>query len=284
MRLFAFVVLASAVALTFGVRHGGSPASAHMSPAARAHVRIVRLHAPTGEARAAWIYRPGVPDSSRLPVVYFLHGVPGKPSDAFRAGLADSLRRYFAAGGRPFVAAVPDGNGGHHSDTEWADARDGSDRVETFVTQTVIRAVEGRHPRDARHRAIAGFSMGGYGAMNLALRHPDLFGQVVSIAGYFHVDDPDGMFGGDAPTVHANSPDRHLRSARSLRILLMDADHDAQPVVRGESQRFYRLLRSAGIRATLEIAPGTHNWAYAAAQFGAMERFLNAGWARGATT
>jgi S-formylglutathione hydrolase FrmB len=259
-------------------RHSSSSASAQMSPAARAHVRIVRLHAPSGEARAVWVYRPAVPDSARLPVVYFLHGVPGRPSDAFRAGLADSLRRYFASGGAPFVAAVPDGNGSHHSDTEWADARDGSDRVETFVTQTVIRAVEGRHRRDARHRAIAGFSMGGYGAMNLALRHPDLFGQVVSIAGYFHVDDPDGMFDADGPTVNANSPDQHVDSARNLRILLMDSDRDTQPVVKGESQRFYRLLRRAGIRATLQIAPGSHNWAYAASQFGAMERFLNAGW------
>jgi len=32
-------------------------------------------------------------------------------------------------------------------------------------------AVEGAHRRDACHRAIFGFSMGGYGAMNLAQRH-----------------------------------------------------------------------------------------------------------------
>jgi S-formylglutathione hydrolase FrmB len=38
--------------------------------------------------------------------------------------------------------------------------------------------------------------MGGYGATNLALRHPDLFGQLVSVAGYHHVDDPDGVFNG----------------------------------------------------------------------------------------
>ena len=52
--------------------------------------------------------------------------------------------------------------------------------------------------RDAAHRAIAGFSMGGYGAMNIAMQNPGVFGQVVSIAGYFVVNDLSGMFGGPA--------------------------------------------------------------------------------------
>jgi hypothetical protein len=67
------------------------------------------------------------------------------------------------------VLAVPDGNGSHHRDTEWADAGDGSDRVEDRLLREVIPAVEGSHRRDAAHRAIGGFSMGGYGSINLAL-------------------------------------------------------------------------------------------------------------------
>ena len=105
------------------------------------------------------------------------------------------IDRLVAEGYPPFVLAAPDGNGLSHRDTEWANAVDGTDQFETFVTGNVIRAVEGSHLRDRTRRAIAGFSMGGYGAVNLALRHPDLYGEVVPIAGYFHVDDPSGVFG-----------------------------------------------------------------------------------------
>jgi S-formylglutathione hydrolase FrmB len=74
-----------------------------------------------------------------------------------------------AGGGAPFVLAVPDGHGSHHRDTEWADAADGSDQVEDRLLREVIPAVEGSHRRDAAHRAIGGFSMGGYRSINLAL-------------------------------------------------------------------------------------------------------------------
>jgi len=93
-----------------------------------------------------------------------------------RAFAAAAVDNYLKHGGTPLVVAAPDGNSPIHSDTEWGDASDGSDSVESFFLGTVIRAVEGAHRRDAGHRAIAGFSMGGYGAMNTALRHPQLLG------------------------------------------------------------------------------------------------------------
>ena len=126
-------------------------------------------------------------------------------------GLAKQVQSYVADGGSPFVLAVPDGNASHHDDTEWADAADGSDRVEDRLMDEVIPAVEGGHRRDAAHRAIGGFSMGGYGSMNLALRHPAVFGAVASISGYFHVDDPSHMFGDREDLIAANRPDREPR-------------------------------------------------------------------------
>jgi S-formylglutathione hydrolase FrmB len=142
----------------------------------------------------------------------------------------------------------------------------------------VIPAVERSHPRNRAHRAIAGFSMGGYGAMNLALRHRNLFRQVVSIAGYFHVDDPSRMFAGNARLIAANSPDRHVAAARGLRIMLTDGSRDGQRVVAGESQRFAALLRAAHIPVTLSLPDGGHTWAFVASQFSAVEGFLEQGW------
>jgi esterase/lipase superfamily enzyme len=54
-----------------------------------------------------------------------------------------------------------------------------------------------------------GFSMGGYGAMNIAMQNPGTFGQVVSISGYFVINDLSDMFG-DKPAVMArNDPSAH---------------------------------------------------------------------------
>jgi S-formylglutathione hydrolase FrmB len=123
-----------------------------------------------GRRYGAYGWRPDVPKTRELPVLYLLHGVPSDPQALIDGeGLATRVRDWVAGGGAPFVLAVPDGNGSHHRDTEWADAADGSDRVEDRLLREVIPAVEGSHRRDAAHRAIGGFSMGGYGSINLAL-------------------------------------------------------------------------------------------------------------------
>ena len=78
-------------------------------------------------------------------------------------GCRGLIDRLVAEGYPPFVLAAPDGNGLSHRDTEWANAVDGTDQFETFVTGNVIRAVEGSHLRDRTRRAIAGFWIGGSG-------------------------------------------------------------------------------------------------------------------------
>jgi S-formylglutathione hydrolase FrmB len=235
----------------------------------------------SGRPRAVWVYRPpGVPDSASLPVLYLLHGYPGDPA-AFAGSLAlDAMMSAFTrSGGPPFVIVLPEGDGDSHPDSEWADAVDGTDLIETFVTSVVIPAVEGGNRRTAADRAVAGFSMGGYGAMNLALRHRDLFGQVASLAGYFSVDDPDGVFGGRPAAIAANSPDRNLRAAAGLRILLSDGTGDGEAVTQGQTQRFASLLAGAGIAATTQLVPGgQHNTAYVRAELPAVAAFLAAGW------
>lgn len=232
-----------------------------------------------GRSHGVYVWRPDVPETRELPVLYFLHGVPSDPEALIDGeGLAARVREWVARGGTPFVLAVPDGNGSHHRDTEWANAADGSDRVEDRLLREVIPAVEGGHRRDAAHRAIGGFSMGGYGSMNLALRHPDVFGSVISISGYYHVDDPSDMFGGDESIVTANRPDRNLAAARRIRIFLAAADEEDTPVIEGEPQRFKKLLDAAGIPAVLDVRQGGHDWDYVRSVLPAAFTFLAQGW------
>jgi S-formylglutathione hydrolase FrmB len=245
-------------------------------------VTQLRMRSPdsSGTVRSAWVYRPGgVSDSARLPVLYVLHGYPGGPAGPWtKRGTARVLDAQFARGARPYLVVTLDGSGTKHPDTEWADSVDGADKVETFVLSVAIPAVEGAHRRDACHRAIAGFSMGGYGAMNLAQRHPDFFGQVAATAGYFRISDPDRVFGNDAAALRANSPDQQVGRSRGLRVFLLDAGQENLALVQGEAERFAHLLIAEKITVQLDFAPGTHNLDYAIAQQPAVATFLEAGW------
>jgi hypothetical protein len=100
-----------------------------------------------------------------------------------------------------------------------------------------------------------------YGAMNTALRRPDLYRQVVSIAGYFHTDDTSRIFDED-PTIEAtNSLDQHVGAAAGLRVMLVDGQDDLEPVVEGEVQRFAALLRSAKQRDGGRSGAHANHWA-----------------------
>jgi S-formylglutathione hydrolase len=55
-------------------------------------------------------------------------------------------------------------------------------RMESYVTQDLPAAVDGAFPTDPARRGVFGHSMGGHGALTLALRHPDLFKSVSAFA------------------------------------------------------------------------------------------------------
>ena len=116
----------STVVIVLGVAAMSHRASTYATPsnAGRVTRGVVQiLHAPVpnmpGTTQDVYVYRPPVPDSKLLPVLYFLHGASGRPSDIFRkGGLGRLLDAFFARGNPPFVLVAPDGNGANHSDTE----------------------------------------------------------------------------------------------------------------------------------------------------------------------
>ena len=118
-----------------------------------------------------------VPGGVRLPVVYLLHGY-GDDNLRGYLGLTD-VRRYADCLG--LIIVMPDG------DTSWYfdSPVDPSYRYETFVAKELVDFVDSRYPTvpDRRHRAITGLSMGGHGALYLAIRHQDTFGAAGSMSG-----------------------------------------------------------------------------------------------------
>lgn len=227
-------------------------------------VTVLNVRGPSdAQPHPVWVWRPPGPDSASIPVLYLLHGYPGQARDAFDSGLAGLLDKRLRDGYQPFVVACPDGKGEHHSDTEWANSADGTDQVMSRVVDAVIPAVEGRYPRPASLRVIAGFSMGGYGAMNIAMQNPRMFGTIVTIAGYFVINDLSGMYGGKPSVEARNDPSAHPRWARGMRVVLEEDSEDPLPLVRGQAAWMGGRLASAGVPAVVRIMPGSHSWAYA---------------------
>jgi S-formylglutathione hydrolase FrmB len=256
-----------------------SSADVRSTAGLRGTVSVLEVRGPSDtHAHPVWVWRPPGADSASIPVLYFLHGYPGKADDPFDYGLAKVLNQRLQDGYAPFIVASLDGNGERHSDTEWANSYNGSELVEDRVIDADIPAVEGSHRRDAAHRWISGFSMGGYGAMNIALHHPAMFSQVVSIAGYFRSNDLSDMFGDRASVTAWNTPDDQVARARGLHILLDEDASDPYSLITGQAPAFAKLLAADHIPSTVNIEPGTHDWSYAMRALTGSLSFLTTGW------
>lgn len=231
-----------------------------------------------GGTRSVVIYTPDVADPNALPVLYMLHGLPGEPTDLCNATTANELDATFRTGTQPFIMACPEGSSNAVADDEWANSVDGKTILETFVTDEARTAVEGTYPRPASMRAIGGFSMGGFGAASLDLRHPTLYSQVAVLAGYFTLDDPDAVFGTTGATQNAHDPTNLVGSAAGQTWFLDEALGDQLPLTAHASEQFAPSLRQAGATVTLVSTAGDHSEVWADAQLPAVARALSAGW------
>jgi putative tributyrin esterase len=152
------------------------------------------------------IYLPpsyGTDPRRRYPVAYFLHGATGSEDDWVRDGRLDVVMDSLIAAGMPeLIVVMPDGDDGYY--TTWAPAYDWRlcpgrpdlrepagrycvrrPRYDEYIARDLVRHIDAtyRTEPDRRHRAVAGQSMGGFGAMALAAEYPQLWAAAASLAG-----------------------------------------------------------------------------------------------------
>ena len=123
----------------------------------------------------------------RYPVVYLLHGYGGDYSEWTRVGVADRTQ------GLSVILAMPEGDKSFYVNHY----QDPKGRWEDYIAQDVVSWIDANYrsiPR-AEGRAICGLSMGGYGAMVVGLRHPELFRSIASHSGALGV--PGGLRDGE---------------------------------------------------------------------------------------
>ena len=155
-------------------------------PCATAHTIDDEVPVPEGAlvpTNTVRILLPDCHDPERLeayPVVLLLHGA----GDGYETWVENTDVETFAAD-LGAIVVMPDG-GGKHSEAGWyTDWADGSRQWETFHIEVLLPWVDANLNTwaDREHRAVMGLSMGGFGALSYAARHPDLFGAAASFSG-----------------------------------------------------------------------------------------------------
>ena len=118
---------------------------------------------------------------ANYPVLYLLHGAYGHFSDWLNK-TPDKQLLHRLADEYNLIIVNPEGE----TFSFYLDSPVKADsQFETYLTKEVIPAIDQayRTVRDRRGRVITGLSMGGYGALYLSARHPDLYAAAGSMSG-----------------------------------------------------------------------------------------------------
>jgi enterochelin esterase-like enzyme len=222
-----------------------------------------------GRAQEVYVYLPpGYATSSRrYPVVYLLHGFPGRPLaflQTVRMGVVvDELVARKPA--RAAILVMPSGSTGTFTDKEWVNGVAPSQGWSTFVSRDLVRTIDSRYRTIAsgQGRAIAGLSEGGYGAINIALHNLHEFSVVESWSGYERPDRIRSIFGRQLQTLQQNDPfallPREARRLRSLHTFFWMYSGSDDPL-RKQNRVFAAELTRLHVAHHYFEAHGGHNW------------------------
>jgi putative tributyrin esterase len=217
--------------------------------------------------------------SRHFPLLYFLHGLGDNEQMFYHSGAWNLVEDEWEKGQlKEFLIATPAAGASFY-----INSRDGKNRYEDFLLDEFFPFIEHHyrfHPGRA-YRAIAGVSMGGYGALHLAFRHPQLFSAVSAHSAALIEKLPAFLSRAPATSSRArilgsvfgippdpafwerNSPITLARTANlsCLKIYFDCGDHDDYGFDAG-AVILDRILTSRHIPHEFHLYPGGHDWSY----------------------
>jgi putative tributyrin esterase len=212
------------------------------------------------------VMRAKIAAGEKLPVVYLLHGGGG----GYRDWTNYSDVAQFAE--RGLILVMPEGDSSYYTNS--AERRE--DRYEDYTANDLIREVESKYPAASatNQRAIVGASMGGYGAVKIAMKHPGLYGFVGGLSPA--VDVPtrpfsikrisqwrfhSSIFGpSGSQTRRENDPYALARSVEPAKMPYFYLTCGEQEGLLPANRKLVTIFAERGIAYEFHTAPGDHNW------------------------
>ena len=224
------------------------------------------------------LYLPDLPPEMSEPalLLYLLHGPGGDEKSwtgedpILRGPLVNAMKNGTL---RPSVLVMP--SVGRNS--WWIDGA--ADAAASAFVEDVMPKVEARlsFAVHRQRRALLGVSMGGFGALHLALSQPQRFcaAALISPAVYDPLPPPDSAARRTPQFVRdgqfdeqrwqaANYPSRlsaYARAPLKVAFWISSGDRDQPAILRAATQLFARLQPLQPDRTELRLMPGGHNWA-----------------------
>lgn len=282
-----WLLASAASAAVMKVRGARAASAGHVEE--RQSVRSVVL----GKDVRYSIYLPPDYESGKrfYPILYLLHGgESGTDTDWFRFARIDVLLDRLIGDGRLPSLIVVSPNGQRDevniNNTYYMNDADGLFRWEDMFFQDFMPAIEGRYRVMGGRggRAIAGLSMGGYGALAYSMRHPRMFFGAAALSAAFRTDaqivtmDQPGYDRryGKAWGIGLKGDARLNSYYRAYSVLDMVDELPADNIRStpfyidcGAEDRFFdgnailhEKLRDKGVAHQFIIRPGVHNWDY----------------------
>ncbi|MBS0026801.1 alpha/beta hydrolase [Chitinophaga sp. 22321] len=228
------------------------------------------LNIPSAKMRRAYkcvVITPGSYKNAtqRYPVLYLLHGAGGNYANWVNnvpviKELADAYQ---------CMIVCPDG-----AVTSWYfdSPVDSSMRFETYVSKEIPAYIDQHYQTlpEPAHRAITGLSMGGHGALFLAIRHPDMFGAAGSMSGgvdfrpfpkNWELAKRLGPPGTDGANWTDYTVIKQVEGLKQGTLAIM-IDCGVKDFFIDVNRNLHQKLLLAGIDHDYTERPGEHNWQY----------------------
>lgn len=200
----------------------------------------------------------------RFPTVYLLHGYGGNYADYIKK--VPAIKAY--ADQYKMIIVCADGSSSWYLDSP----EDAKWKYETYVAKELVNWMD-EHYRtiaDQKHRGITGLSMGGHGALSIAIKHQDIFGAAGSMSGGLDLRPfPANWEISKRLGPYAKYPERWTKNSVIELIPLLSSNQLALIIDCGKDDFFYEVNKAFHEKLLYNhiphdfiIRPGVHNWVY----------------------
>ncbi len=234
------------------------------SKAAKVDTIAVRSQSMDKVIKTVVILPKSYSDRTKYPVLYLLHGYSGNYSNWVNNSSVAALADQYG-----YMIVCPDGGFGSWY---WDVENDRNYQYETFVSKELIDYIDQHYAtvKDRKGRAITGLSMGGHGALSLAIKHQDLYGAAGSTAGgvdfrpfplNWEIKDRIGNYADSSQAWDDRAVINMVPKLVNNKLrLIVDCGKDDffYPV----NVAFHDKLMYHNINHTFVTSEGGHNWAY----------------------